>query len=266
MHLPLRALAVFEALLSRPGEIISRDELIASAWHGLAVSDGALSEAMSVLRQALGDRADEPRFIETIPRRGYRFVAEIQAQAPAADGAAIVQPPARGTGAAVAETVAQPTAERAARPAGARARAPRARPPLPLLAVGLALAVVLLVWGVDVGPGRNAGTLNASAAAEALANAGAGAVVRELTLPDGTPLEDLNAALSPDGGKLVFSDVSGSGLYVYDLDAGLVRRVVSWPFYLQPLRLRWSPDGRFVAFDYIGGDESSYSTRVIDLD
>jgi serine/threonine-protein kinase len=72
--LPPRVLAVFELLLSRPGEIVSRQELHESVWKDAYVTDTSLAEAISFLRQALGDDPQNPRFVQTVHRRGYRFL------------------------------------------------------------------------------------------------------------------------------------------------------------------------------------------------
>ena len=74
---PLRVLFL---LLDRPGEIVTREELRRSLWpEGTYVEfEGSLNAALKRLRFALGDDADNPTFIETIPRRGYRFIAPVQ--------------------------------------------------------------------------------------------------------------------------------------------------------------------------------------------
>ena len=66
-------------LAGRPGEVVSRDELRQRLWPGDQVVDFdvGLSTAMRKLRDALRDTADRPRFIETLPRRGYRFIAPV---------------------------------------------------------------------------------------------------------------------------------------------------------------------------------------------
>jgi cholera toxin transcriptional activator len=67
-------------LLSRPGEVVSREELRAQLWPGdtFVDYDHSLNAAMNKLRDALNDSAENPRFIQTIPRRGYRFIASVQ--------------------------------------------------------------------------------------------------------------------------------------------------------------------------------------------
>lgn len=78
---PLRALAL---LLSRPGEIVTRDELRQAIWEpGTHVDfDRGLSYVFSQIRSALQDSASNPRFVQTIPRQGYKFIAPLQAPAP----------------------------------------------------------------------------------------------------------------------------------------------------------------------------------------
>src|SRR5260221_14611613 len=68
---------VLVLLLERPGEIVTREEIRQKLWPAdtyVAFDDG-LNTAIKKLRLALGDSADNPRFIETVPRRGYRFLA-----------------------------------------------------------------------------------------------------------------------------------------------------------------------------------------------
>ena len=72
---PFRLLAM---LLERPGELVSRDELRAKIWPQTIVDfDHGLNKAISKIRDALGDSAENPRFIETVARRGYRFLADV---------------------------------------------------------------------------------------------------------------------------------------------------------------------------------------------
>jgi TolB-like protein/DNA-binding winged helix-turn-helix (wHTH) protein/Flp pilus assembly protein TadD len=72
-------LKLLEILLRHPGEVVTREELRASIWPDASYGDfdQAVNVAVAKLRSALADSADNPRFIETIPRRGYRFIAEV---------------------------------------------------------------------------------------------------------------------------------------------------------------------------------------------
>jgi DNA-binding winged helix-turn-helix (wHTH) protein/DNA-binding beta-propeller fold protein YncE len=74
---------VLQALLERPGELVTREQLHSRIWPGTSYGDfdQAVNVAVAKLRTALGDSAENPRFIETVPRRGYRFIAPVQAEA-----------------------------------------------------------------------------------------------------------------------------------------------------------------------------------------
>ena len=75
--LPPRVLGVLELLVSRAGVIVPKQELIDTVWKDAFVTDTSLAEAISVLRQALGDDPQSPRYVQTVHRRGYRFVAVV---------------------------------------------------------------------------------------------------------------------------------------------------------------------------------------------
>lgn len=82
---PFRILAI---LLERPGQVITREELQERLWPADTFVDfeHSLNKAIQKLRKALGDEADKPRFIETLPRRGYRFVGSVSENLPGATG------------------------------------------------------------------------------------------------------------------------------------------------------------------------------------
>jgi DNA-binding winged helix-turn-helix (wHTH) protein/Tfp pilus assembly protein PilF len=63
-------------LCSRTGEVVTKDETLAAVWHGRLVSEETLKSSFYHLRKALGDSPREPRYIETIPKRGYRVLLE----------------------------------------------------------------------------------------------------------------------------------------------------------------------------------------------
>jgi DNA-binding winged helix-turn-helix (wHTH) protein/Tol biopolymer transport system component len=75
--LPPRALAVLDCLLESPGAVVTKEELIDRVWESTIVTETSLTQAISLLRSALGDDSQEPRFIKTVHRRGYRFVAPV---------------------------------------------------------------------------------------------------------------------------------------------------------------------------------------------
>ena len=72
-----RALDVLSVLLQRPGELLSRDEIIAAAWPGTVVEDNNLNVQISTLRHVLDQDRTQGSWIQTVPGRGYRFVAPV---------------------------------------------------------------------------------------------------------------------------------------------------------------------------------------------
>jgi DNA-binding winged helix-turn-helix (wHTH) protein/tetratricopeptide (TPR) repeat protein len=78
VRLQSQPLQVLDALLERPGDLVTRETLIARLWpRGIVDFDTALNSAVRRLRTALRDHADVPRYIETIPKRGYRFIGRL---------------------------------------------------------------------------------------------------------------------------------------------------------------------------------------------
>lgn len=87
VRLQQRPLLVLEELLAHPGELVTREQLIARLWpEGVVEFDTGLNTAVRKLRVALGDVGEVPRYIETIPRKGYRFLGTVD---PPADAAAL---------------------------------------------------------------------------------------------------------------------------------------------------------------------------------
>lgn len=115
---------VLRILLGHPGEIVTREDLRRQLWaeNTFVDYDLALKRVMNRLRDALGDSADNPRFIETIPRKGYRFIAPVSAN---------------GIEGKVAESAAGISAERTRSARGRRLN----------LAIGITAGIVLLTLG-----------------------------------------------------------------------------------------------------------------------
>ena len=72
-------------LVARPSQLVTKDELFRVLWPDVAVTDNALTQAVSELRQALGDDPSSPTYIQTVARRGYRFVAPVTPASAAPD-------------------------------------------------------------------------------------------------------------------------------------------------------------------------------------
>jgi TolB-like protein/DNA-binding winged helix-turn-helix (wHTH) protein/Tfp pilus assembly protein PilF len=122
---PFQVLAL---LLETPGQVVTREQLVARLWPDTVVDfDTGLNTAVRKLRTALGDTADTPRYIETLPRRGYRFIGTVQEGKPVADAT---------------DGVVAPAGVRAVGSAGAAA------PPSRGLLVKLAVPLMLVLAGL----------------------------------------------------------------------------------------------------------------------
>ncbi len=126
-----RSMDVLDCLAQHPGDVISHEELLGRFWQGTFPSDHAVHKAIAELRSALGDDAHHPRYIRTIPKRGYSLIAEV------------VRP--QSTADAVAESPSEPAADK-----GMKAWHPLQDNRVLAGLGAAALAVVLLIW-----PGSN---------------------------------------------------------------------------------------------------------------
>jgi DNA-binding winged helix-turn-helix (wHTH) protein len=95
-------------LIRRRHEAVSKQAIFSEVWSDVIVSDGALSQAIRILRRTLDDDAREPRFIRTVPRHGYQFVwSALEEQA---DDGPPAGPPLDAAKSAAAETAHEPAA------------------------------------------------------------------------------------------------------------------------------------------------------------
>src|SRR5690349_17312295 len=83
IRLPEQPFQLLKMLIERPGEVLTRDEIRHHLWpNGTVVEfDHSINAAIKKLRMALGDSAEEPRYLETVGRRGYRFIAPVNGTA-----------------------------------------------------------------------------------------------------------------------------------------------------------------------------------------
>ena len=100
--LPPKDLETLFVLVERAGHIVEKEELLEKVWPGVFIEEGNLSRHVFNLRQVLGDSPDGRKYIETIPRRGYRFVASVRE-----DGAATASDPAASPASGPAQTASQ---------------------------------------------------------------------------------------------------------------------------------------------------------------
>ena len=95
MRLPNQSFQALAALLEKPAQLVTRDELRGRLWpdNRVVEFEQGLNAIINRLREALGDSAESPRFFETLPRRGYRFIGEVGAVVPMPAPARRCRPP-----------------------------------------------------------------------------------------------------------------------------------------------------------------------------
>jgi Tol biopolymer transport system component/DNA-binding winged helix-turn-helix (wHTH) protein len=217
---------VLELLLERPGELVTRDDLRSRIWQDDTFVDFShgLNAAVNKLREALCDSAQEPRYIETLPRRGYRFIAKVE------------QVQKKATVAPASTAIRVPTPPPEAPPPIFQAEASR---PLRRSFYLVATAVLaLLLVGVYF--------VTRLVTAEAHDFASVPLRIKPLTsLPDSTG----NPVFSSDGNYVAFyrdgAQPGTSGIYVKQIGADRLMQVTHHASDCCPV---WSPDNRFIAF------------------
>src|SRR6516164_3362358 len=80
LRLPRQSFQILAMLLQKPGQLITREQLHQALWPSdtFVDFDKGINAAINRLREALGDSAENPRYVETLPRRGYRFIAPVE--------------------------------------------------------------------------------------------------------------------------------------------------------------------------------------------
>jgi Tol biopolymer transport system component/DNA-binding winged helix-turn-helix (wHTH) protein len=210
---------ILEMLLEQPGELVTREELQQRLWADGSFVDyeQGLNIAIKKLRLALGDSADSPRFVETLARRGYRFIAPVEG---AVDGSDVCTE--RNVSAAPAHPENKPL--RKTRWTVSR---------LVWSGVLLALMTALTVWFHVAHSGSKSSI----------------SPPRIIPLTS-YPGEEIYPALSPDGNMLAFSwngeKEDNFDIYVKLLDSGAPMRLTTNP--ADDFSPVWSPDGRNLAF------------------
>jgi DNA-binding winged helix-turn-helix (wHTH) protein len=189
LPLPPRVIGVLELLLDRPGEVVTKQALITAVWRDAFVTETSIAEAISVLRQTLGDDPQRPTYVQTLHRRGYRFIADVSGL-PAAPG--LPARPGPEDAAPVPSLAA--TAELPEREPALSALVPW------LIALFAVLTAAIAIWRyVDTAPAPAPPPVRFSLALPA-----------GLTLAAGAPL-----AVSADGTTIAFAACDGSRCAIY---------------------------------------------------
>src|SRR5688572_22534655 len=90
--------AMLRYLVEHPGRLVTKQDLLDVVWGGVHVTSTSPRVCLHEIREALGEDASAPRFIETVPRRGYRFIAPVSVVATSDARAALPSPPERTAG------------------------------------------------------------------------------------------------------------------------------------------------------------------------
>src|SRR5437762_11930329 len=210
---PFKVLAL---LVQRPGDLVSREELQRALWPSdtFGEVDEGLNKAVQKLRQALDDSSDNPRFIETLPRKGYRFITAVESSIEGA--AATASQPAPAAGPPSVEPIKRRRADVWA-----------------WLLVGIVLLALLVVAGVHFW------TVHPTSQP----------VSKAVPLTS-YPGRQITPAISPDGKQVAFAWDGEKGdnfdIYVKLVNAGEPLKLTSNP--AAEFAPAWSPDGRYIAF------------------
>ncbi len=210
-----KAFDLLLALVERHGRLVEKEELFQSVWPDTMVEESNLSSNIALIRKALGDGTNGERYIETVPKRGYRFVASVQEISPAANEHAPAATPVE-------------------------VAAPRRRLQ-PLLWVTLVLSLLIVGYFVT-----------ARWFAARVSNVVPLTTATPFTTLPGSEQEP---AFAPDGNSIAFTWDGEQGdntdIYVKQIGNESMLRLTTdpaiehWP--------RWSPDGRHIAFIRRGG-------------
>ncbi|HLE71043.1 MAG TPA: winged helix-turn-helix domain-containing protein [Vicinamibacteria bacterium] len=231
--LPPRAAEVLKHLLTHPGEVVPKEALLDAAWNGVAVSEHSLSEAIKVLRRALQDDPREPRFVQTLHRRGFRFLAPVEVDR---EGPRPAPAPERRRSARLSWVLALSASSLAiAAYFGVRTRGPVELPPAELVARGSE---------------PDSGSLSPDGRMLAFTSWAGGIVVRDLLSGEDTLLDEHGGLVecppvwSPEGSRLAYGFSENHRWQVRLIDRKVRAPSVVYQTERGLAVTDWSPDGR----------------------
>lgn len=233
--LPPRVFDLLLEMVQHPGEVLAKDELLKRVWPDAVVEEANLSVSISAIRKALGDHPHEHQFIQTLPRRGYRFISAvhiIDAPEVEADLAGLEFNSVEAGGQGQSES--QSTEHAIPAKTDAHRNKPLSRIALAVIAVTvLGLIAGSIFWRQIASSSRRHANLSPK--------------ITPLTSYQGN---ECNPAFSPDGRQIVFawSGVKNDNwdIYIRMVEGGNPLRLTSSP--ADESNPAWSPDGRTLAF------------------
>lgn len=255
---------VLRFLIANRDHVVTKDELLDQLWPDAFVAPNALTRAIAQLRKALGDDANEPRYIETVARRGYRFIGPVVIDGSA--GAEVVQAavssPARRrpTGIVAAAVAATAILATGLLVWVARGTAPHALP-----AGALTPAHVITSGNMNVEP-----ALSPDGSAMAFASDRSGSFeIYVVSLARGSNEiaitndgnNNVQPAWSPDGRWIAYARNNGGGLWVVPATGGTPRQLIE-----PGGDPAWSPDSNWITFTTQTGLVGQSSLKVIGRD
>lgn len=228
-----RAFDVLVYLVERRERVVEKQELFDQVWKDKFVTDNALTRIIKEIRQVIGDDADAPRYIETVPKRGYRFIAEVGTndrdvlqgvESRASDQPVSQLDSTAGLAAGESTSHLKPGPSKV----GIRLNAPRLIGALIIVAAAIG---ALISWNNQTPDPRLTGGV--------LKN------VQVTTWPG----LDAYPALAPDGNAIAYSSDHGGGfeIYVRPLTPG-AREIQITSDGQQNFQPTWSPDGKLIAY------------------
>lgn len=298
-HIEPKVMKVLLTLADHQGRVVSKEDLISEVWPDTFVGDDVLTRCISILRRITEDDPHTPRYIQTIPKVGYRLVAEV-VELPEEELAALPHPPKDKTGEE------SPSAE----PMAIEAVAPVAREQVPgspwkknwVAAAILAVLVLggITIWSYQYRKDRHARAGSGFRMVQFTSYAGE--QTQPVFSPDGTriafvwisedrrshriyikkigseevkPLtedrnEQFSPAWSPDGKQIAYLSITKDGLGLYTAEVGSAegpRRLLipQEPSHWEQGALSWSPDGRSLIYPDHAGTSPNSSIFLLDI-
>jgi Tol biopolymer transport system component/DNA-binding winged helix-turn-helix (wHTH) protein len=251
-----KVMQVLEALAETPGQVVTRDSLVARVWPDVFVSDDVLHRALRELRRVFGDDTANPSYIETIRKRGYRLIAPVRTAAPFETTptaqprskpwaliAASVALAAALSAVVIALASRSPAADRSSSPVRfvAMTSNPLNEVDPALSPDGSRLAFAMRADPADAGP------------ADIFITTGAGQTPERVIAH---PADDRYPAWSADGSTLAFIRINGGAcdVMVMPLTSRAERRVSTCGNVEEP-RVSWSRDGEWLVESFVPGPD-----------